>query len=67
MSRSGQPSDDAGGRRSARDDLPSRPPGHEDEAGRSPAAPIVEVHGTDVQPGPDVTDQPRAGATEPPD
>ena len=28
---------------------------------------VVEVHGSDVQPGPEMTDQPRAGATEPPD
>jgi hypothetical protein len=27
----------------------------------------VEVHGADVQPGPEMTDQPRAGTTEPPD
>jgi hypothetical protein len=27
----------------------------------------VEVHGTDVEPGQEMTDTPRAGTTEPPD
>jgi hypothetical protein len=39
----------------------------EDDGGRPGGGPIVEVHGSDVQAGPEMTDQPRAGTTEPPD